>query len=149
MRNNDTYISIFHYLLTGTIPFNSLTDIDSGVKYYRSADLPWYFRLIAVYLGQISEVKQNKPETWNALKEDFVVTKSTQEFCNLFIDQGLEQEIKILKRFGALPGLTQEEYLLDRFITTSAHLVQMVEKFLRGLPGYQSDQLEGSYHQLQ
>ena len=121
----DKYLSQVETMLTCIAAIHArdlegcLTAIDRGVNYYRSADLPWYFRLIAVYLGQMSEVKQNEPETWNALKEDFVVTKSTQEFCNLFIDQGLEQEIKRLKRFGALPGLTQEEDLMDRFITTS------------------------------
>ena len=126
-----------------------LTAIDRGVKYYHSTDLPWYFRLIAVYLAQMGEVRQKEPEKWAAIKGDFVVTKSTQEFCNLFIDQGLEQEIKKLKKFGALPGLTQDEDLMDRFITTFPHLVQMVDKFLQGFPKYQSEESEDAYHQLQ
>ena len=98
----------------------------------------------------MNEVKQNEIEIWAAIKENFVVTKSTQEFCNLFIDQGLEQEIKNLKKFGALPGITQDEDLMERFITTSPHLVQMVERFLQEFPKHQSpDESEDAYHQLQ
>ena len=111
-----------------------LTVMDSGVKYYGGTDLPCYFKLIPVYLGQMNEVRQNEPETWAAIKENFVVTKSTQEFCNLFIDLGLVQEIKNLKKFGALPGITQDKDLIERFITTSPHLVQMVERFLQEFP---------------
>ena len=78
-----------------------------------------------------------------------MVTKSTQEFCNLFIDQGLEQEIKNLKRYGALPGLTQDEDLMERFITTSPHLVQLVEKFLSDFPKHTSpeDEPDAYHHQ--
>ena len=77
-----------------------------------------------------------------------MITKSIQEFYNLFIDQGLEQEIKNLKRFGALQGITQDENLMERFITTSPHLVQMVERFLQDFPKYQPpDDSEDAYHQ--
>ena len=99
----------------------------------------------------MNEVRQSEPETWEQLKQDFVVTKSTQEFCNLFIDQGLEQEIKKnLKRYGALPGLTQDEDLMERFITTSPHLVQLIERFLSDFPKHTSPEDEpDAYHQLQ
>ena len=127
-----------------------LAAIDRGIKYYGSTDLPSYFKLMTVYLGQMNEVRQSEPETWEQLKQDFVVTKSTQEFRNLLIDQGLEQEIKNLKRYGALPGLTQNEDLMERFITTSPHLVQLVEKFLSDFPKHTSPEDDpDAYHQLQ
>ena len=106
--------------------------------------------MIPVYLGQMSEVKKTDEATWEKLKSDFVVTKSTIAFCNLFIDQGLEQQIKELKRYGALPGLTQEEDALDRFITTAPHLMRYVEQFLSQFP--KSKPSEASkivHHQLQ
>ena len=78
-----------------------LTLIDRKIKYYGATDLPWYFRLMAVHLGQMNELKLTDPATWERLKKDFVVTKSTLAFCNLFVDQGLEQEIKELKRYGS------------------------------------------------
>ena len=129
----------------------TLAAIDAGVKYYGAMDLPWYFKLIPIYLGQMNEVRTSDPETWELLKRDFVVTKSTQAFCNLFLDQGLEQEIKSLKQFGALPGLTQDEEAMDRFVTTSPHLARMVKNFLHGFPKYSDfdDPKKKPYHQLQ
>ena len=103
-----------------------LTAIDRGVKYYGATDLPWYFKLIPIYLGQMTELKLTDAATWELLKRDFVVTKSTQKFCNLFVDQGLEQVIKDLKQYGALPGLTQDEESFNRFITISPHLARFV-----------------------
>ena len=126
-----------------------LTAIDRKIKYYGAMDLPWYFKLIQVYLGQMNEVRMSDKETWAILKKDFVVTKSAHAFVSLFVDQGLEQEIKKLKRYGALPGITQDEDAFDRFITTSPHLFRMVEKFLQGFPGSQSpDERPEAYHQL-
>ena len=80
-----------------------LTAIDRGIKYYGSTDLPSYFKLMIVYLGQMNEVRQSEPETWEQLKQDFVVTKSTQEFCNPFIDQSMEQEIKKPEKIQSSP----------------------------------------------
>ena len=75
---------------------------------------------------------------------------STQEFFNLFIDQCHEQEIKNLRILGALPGLTQDEDLMERFIKTLHHLVQMVVKFFGDFPKHTSPEDEpDSYHQLQ
>ena len=79
-------------------------------------------------------LKTNDPATWERLKKDFVVTNSTEAFCNLFVDQGLEQEIKELKRYGHLPGLTQDEDAVNRFITSAPHLVRYVEKFVSDFP---------------
>ena len=69
------------------------------------------------------ELQTNDPASWERLKKDFLVSKSTEAFCNLFVDQALEQEIKILKYHGHLPGLTQDEDAINRFITIAPHLV--------------------------
>ena len=63
------------------------------------------------------------------------------------MDQGLEQEIKELKRYGHLPGITQDEEAMDRFVTTSPHLVKYVEMFLRGFPKHKTSETP-VYHQL-
>ena len=99
----------------------------------------------------MNEVKTKDNETWELLKTDFVVTKTTQAFCNNFVDQGLEQEIKNFKRFVALPGLTQDEDALNRFITIAPHLVRFVEKFLQTFPkcDQNAEEESGAYHQLQ
>ena len=103
----------------------SLTLLDK-VKYYLATDLPNYFRDIPIYLAEMCNLQKNDPATWERLKKDFVVTKSTEAFCNLFVDQALEQEIKELKRHGHLPGLTQDEDAMNRFITIAPHLVRFV-----------------------
>ena len=126
-----------------------LNAMDDGVKYYGSMDLPNYFKMIPVFLGQMCDVRRNDKATWDRLKTDFVVTKSTEAFVNLLVDQGLEQEIKDMKRYGALPGLTQEDDALDRFIITLPRLRGMVEKFLTAFPRAKKSESNATYHQLQ
>ncbi len=48
----------------------------------------------------------------------------------MFIDQALEQEIKEIKRHGHLPGLTQDEEAVNRFITVAPYLSRYVENIL-------------------
>ena len=65
----------------------SLTLLYKKVKYYGAIDLPNYFMAIPVYLAEMHELQTNDPATWEHLKKDFVVTKSTEAFCNIFVDQ--------------------------------------------------------------
>ena len=111
--------------------------------------MPWYFRLMAVHFGQMNELKITDLATWERLKTDCVVTKSTLAFCMLFVYQNLEPEIEELKRYGHLPGITQDEDAMDRFVITSPHLANYFELFLWGFPKYsQTDQTPDVYHQL-
>ena len=65
-------------------------------------------------------------------------------FLLLGIDQGLEQEIKNLKQYGALPDLIK----MERLITTSPHLVQLLAKFLNDFPKHTLPEDEpDAYHQ--
>ena len=74
----------------------------------------------------------------DALKSgDFVVAKSEVPFTQLFTDQTLEQEIKMLKRHGGMVGLSQDEAALDRLdvhkyitIAITPHLTHLVKQFL-------------------
>ena len=150
----DNYLEQIEVMLTCISAIHSrdldacLTAMDRGVKYYGAHDLPNYFQLIPIYLAEMCDVRKNDQETWEYLKRDFVVTKSTEAFCNLFVDQGLEQEIKKLKRYGALPGITQDDDAFNRFTTTAPHLVRIVEKFLSTYPKTKLSSDE-TYHQLQ
>ena len=67
-----------------------------------------------------------------------VVSNSTLAFVNLFDDQGLEQKIKEVKKYGALPGITQDEETFDRFVATAPRLSSMVEEFLTTYPKVQN-----------
>lgn len=113
----------------------SLAAIEKNIKYFHFHGLINYARLMPLHLAQMYQLEEDDPTTWEALKYgDFVVTKSMQAFCNLFTDQGLEQEIKVLKKHGALPGITQDEAALDRFVTTTPHLARLVQKYLLPFP---------------
>ena len=111
-----------------------LTLLDKKVKYYGAEDLPNYFTAIQIYLGEMCKLKREDPATCERLKKDPVVSNSTEAFVNLFIDQALEQEIKEIKRHGHLPGLTQDEEGMNRFITVAPYLTKIVEKYLSTLP---------------
>ena len=68
----------------------SLTLRDKKVKYYGAIDLPNNFRAISIYLGEMCKLKREDPATWERLKNDPVVTKSSEASVNMFIDQALE-----------------------------------------------------------
>ena len=95
------------------------------------------------------KLKREDPATWERLKKDPVVSKSTEAFVNLFIDQALEQEIKEIKRHGHLPGLTQDEEGVNRFITVAPYRTKFVEQYLSTLPKSDANKEEPEfYHQL-
>ena len=95
------------------------------------------------------KVKKTDPVTWEYLKNDFVVTNLTIVFVNLLDSQGLEQQIKELKKYCALPGINQNEETFDRFVTTAPRLSSMVKKFLTTYPKMQRKLVNEVYHQLQ
>lgn len=71
----------------------------------------------------MNALDQNEPPTWEALKSsNFVVAKSDIPFTNLFTDQTLEQEIKMLKRHSGMVVFSQDEAALDRLVTITPHL---------------------------
>lgn len=108
-----------------------------------------YARLMPPHLAQMYQLKEADPTTWEVLKnDDFVVTKSMQTFCNLFTDQGLEQEIKVLKKHSAMPGITQDEVALDRFVTTTPHLAWLVQKYLLPFRKTSATQEKKEHYQL-
>lgn len=83
-----------------------------------------------LHLVQINELKTNRPETWNALKNgDFCVKKTGTPFTNLFIDQMLEQKIRDLKVDGGITGLTRNESALNRISITAPELSFIVGEF--------------------
>ena len=82
-----------------------------------------------VHLAQLRDLEKKDPETWEALNSgDFVVAKSGIPFTQLFTDQALEQEIKDLKGHGGMVGLSRDESGLDRLVTVTPHLAQMVRE---------------------
>jgi len=84
-----------------------------------------------LHLAQMSALEQDDPATWDALKSgEFVVAESEVPFTQLFTDQTLEQEIKMLKRHGGMVGLSQDEAALDRLVTITPHLTHLVKQFL-------------------
>ena len=61
----------------------SPTLLDKKVKYYGATDFPNYFRAIPIYLSEMCKLKREDPATWERLKKDPAVSKST-EFCESF-----------------------------------------------------------------
>ena len=91
-----------------------------------------YSRLMPVRdLAEMNALEVDDPTTWEALKSGgFVVAKSEMPFTCMFTDQTLEQEIKTLKRHGDIVGLSQDKGALDRLVTITPHLVQIVQQYL-------------------
>ena len=93
-------------------------------------------------------MKKTDPVTRDYLKNDFVVTNLTIVFVNLLDSQGLEQQIKELKKYCALPGINQNEETFDRFVTTAPRLSSMVERFLTTNPKVQWKSVNEVCHQF-
>ena len=51
-------------------------------------------------------------------------------FMCMFTDQTLEQEIKTPKQHGGIVGLSQDEGAVDRLVTITPHLAQIVQQYL-------------------
>jgi len=58
------------------------------------------------------------------------MAKSEVPFTCMFTDQTLEQEIKTLKRHDGIVGLSPDEGVLDRLVTITPHLAQIVQQYL-------------------
>ena len=126
-----------------------LMALEHQIKYFFSRDLLNYARLMPIYLGQMRALEEDDPETWKALKEgDFVVSKSSVPFVNVFTDQGLEQEIKTLKGSGGIVGITQDAESLDRKLTISPYLCRQVTGYLSNLPRHTSKVTNKKHYQL-
>ena len=105
------------------------------IKYFFARALPNYSRLTPVHVAELNNLKQTDPDTWAALEAgDFVAVHSAVPFMNLFNDQSLEQQIKILKEYGSITGATQDEALLERILLIAPHLATLAGKFLSGFP---------------
>lgn len=126
----------------------NLNALKNQLKYYYSRDLYRYSRLMPVHIGQMLEIKENDPETWKALETDFVVAKTDIPFVNLFDDQGLEQEIKAIKRHGGAKGATRDEHLLDKLVITAPYLAEMTREFLSRYPRHKTHYSRKEHYQL-
>jgi hypothetical protein len=76
------------------------------------------------------------------------VAKSEVPFTHLFTDQTLEQEIKGLKRHGGMVGLSQDEAALDRLVTTTPHLAQIVKQYINSFPKASKSSEQSEHYQL-
>ena len=123
--------------------------MENNIKYFFAHDHLNYARLKPVHLAQMNALEQDDPATWDALKSgDFVVAKSEVPFTQLFTDQTLEQEIKMLKRHGGMVGLSQDEAALDRLVTTTPHLTHLVKQFLNAFPKASRSTDRSEHYQL-
>ena len=128
-----------------------LAALENGVKYFFAHDLFNYARLIPLHLAQMNDIQENNPELWECLKSgDFVVNKSGIPFSSLFTDQALEQEIKNLKRYGGIVGISQNDTALDRMMHATPHLSRIVRNYLRRFSDekekkHEHYQLQGSF----
>ena len=88
--------------------------------------------LMPLHIAQMNKLQKTDPEIWESLKSgDFVVSKSGIPFSSLFTDQVLEQEIKNLKRYGGIVGISQNEDALDRMMYATPHLSKIVRSYLQ------------------
>ena len=124
-----------------------LAALENFIKFFFAHDLLNYSRLMPVYVAQMHALKKDDPATWEALKTgDFVVSKSEVPFTSLFRDQALEQEIKGLKRYGGIVGLSQDEAALDCLVATAPHLAGIVKDFLSGFSYTALPKRQEHYH---
>jgi hypothetical protein len=111
--------------VTGNVIWRHL---ENRIKYFFAHDLLKYARMMPVHLAQMNALEQDDPATWEALQSgDFVVAISEIPFTQLFTDQTLEHEIKMLQYHGGIVVLSQDEAALSRLVTTTSHLSRIVK----------------------
>eukprot|EP00794_Sanderia_malayensis_P020785 gene20785-22814_t len=107
-----------------------LPALEEQPKFYFAHDLHNYARLVPYHIAQLQELKENGPETWSCLADElFGVKRSGIPFCNLFVDQALEQQIRFLTGLGGIIGITQNEAALERYLLIAPEVKRIVEEF--------------------
>ena len=88
------------------------------VPYFFAFNMLNYARLTAVYLSQMTELKEKDLEAWEVLQQgNFSVNKSSVPFSAIWADHGLEQQNHALKFFGGIKGIANSQAALDEFFS--------------------------------
>ena len=116
-----------------------IDSLANQIKYFFAHALPNYSRMTPVHVAEMVKLKDDDPHTWEALKAgDFVAVHSSVPFMGLFNDQSLEQQIKLLKKYGGISGATQDDSVLERMLLIAPHLAILAQFFFIWIPTEQS-----------
>ena len=137
LKSNGFSITLLDIVYTcRTVSLEGYIDaLANQIKYFFARALPNYSRMTPVHVAELAKLKDDDPVTWDALKSgDFVAVHSSVPFLSLFNDQSLEQQIKLLKKYGGIVGATQDEAVLQRMLLVAPHLTVLSGEFLSGFP---------------
>ena len=114
-----------------------LADFDMYVDaLYRM--LPWWFALnhthyarwLPIHVRDMCELDKKAPEVAEAFKQGlFTVTKTTQRFSAIAIDQAHEQNNAMVKGDGGAVGLTENASALRRWMISGPEMARLVNEF--------------------
>ena len=83
-----------------------------------------------VYLATMAELESKDEVTWNYLKQNFSISKTSIPFVATGSDHAMEQENKAMKLLGRVTGLRQQTSALNRFCLTAPLLSNLLQEFL-------------------
>ena len=125
-----------------------LSSLNGLMRYFRAHDLNHYGRMIPVYIQKMLKLKREDPDLYQKVSDTYTVKRTKSWFNNLFNDQALEQQIKILKQSGGIVGITQMDKALLRYFLISTELLKMSEQFKNMYSYLTDDSKEHHKHHL-
>ena len=93
-----------------------LYSLDYFVKYFFAHDQRNYARMAPVYLSTMAELESKGEVTWNYLKQNFNISKTSIPFVAIRSDHVMEQENKAMEVLGGVTGLTQQTSALNNSV---------------------------------
>lgn len=129
-----------------------LSSLNNFAPYFFAFDQINYARLTPFYLATMKELETNDQKSWDYLKENYSVIKTSIPFVGIGSDYAMEQENKNLKISGGIIGITQNQDALNRFCLVGPILNLISTKFeekqniLREEKSRQHYQLKGAFN---
>ncbi|KAK3750703.1 hypothetical protein QZH41_005743 [Actinostola sp. cb2023] len=107
-----------------------LTSLELFTKYFFSHDKLNYARMIPVYLGEMSSLKESSPVVYEeCVKGNWVVNKNPDvPFCALGADSALEHVNRSMKVTGGLTGITLHPSARTKFFLIAPELTRLADQ---------------------
>ena len=77
--------------------------------YFFARDQTNYAHHSPLYLATMKQLEQDDLDSWNYLKDHFLINKSGIPFCSIGTNHALKQENRSLKVTGGFKGVTIQE----------------------------------------
>ena len=132
-----TLLSFIRSIRTGNLSayIESMKEV---LPFFFALDKFNYARWLSVHLHDLLKLKQNDPNGFKELEQNFVVSKSKRQFSKVHTDQAHEWNNEAVKGTLNVISLLDSPRTLTRWMLSSGQFERMIDDFEQSLPRYRS-----------